>query len=189
MKYLDLKEKIADNIFTYLDVLKIFSRKNSQTIKTQLFRFLKKGLITKIKRGLYCFEPDLIDEFDLAERLYQPSYISLETALNYYGLIPDVPQAVTSINLTTTKKIKNRFGDFFYNKIKPPLFFGFLKIKSPKSAVFFNLARKEKALLDYFYIRKIKKIDDLRLNLKELDLNLYQEYGKNFPDWVQKIKL
>ena len=189
MKYLELRKRVKGNVFTFFDVTKFFSAENRQTIKVQLARFVKKGLIKKIKRGLYCFDPKLLDELELASCLYQPSYISLETSLNYYGIIPDIPQGVTSVTITTTKKISNEFGNFYYAKIKPLLFFGYLKVKSPTSEAFFNLARKEKALLDYFYVRKIKKIDDLRLNLKDLNLIRYQEYVKFFPKWVQKIKL
>lgn len=189
MKYLELREKITENIFSFLDVVKLFSNSGSQTTKIQLARFAKRGLIKKIKRGLYCFDSEILDELELANHLYQPSYISLETALNYYGIIPDIPQAVTSVCLTTTKKIHTEFGNFYYAKISLSLFWGFYKTLSPSSGTFFNLARKEKALLDYFYLRRINSTADLRLDLKELDLTRFRKYAKFFPKWVQKIKL
>lgn len=187
MKYLELKREIRGNIFTFLDVVKHFPHENSQTVRVQLARFVQKGLATRIKRGLYCFDEKKIDELDLAGRLYQPSYISLEAALNFYGIIPDIPQTVTSVTLTTTKRIQNQFGTFSYTKIKPQLYFGFAKVKSATTGAFFNLAKKEKALLDYFYLRKIKSTKDLRLNLKDLDKDSYQQYASSYPDWVQKI--
>lgn len=154
----------------------------------QLSRLLKTGQIAQIRQGLYCFDPGKIDELALANILYPRSYISLETALNYYGLIPDIPLAVTSITMVTTKKITNRFGQFYYFKIKPELFFGFNQIKSANDEMFFDLAEKEKALLDYFYLRKAS-VSALRLKLKDLDLKSYNEYAKSYPKWVQKIKL
>jgi len=187
MKYLDLREKIKFNVFSLADVLKYFSQEGKYTIKTQLSRFIKKGLITKIKRELYCFDQSPIDEMELANILYEPSYVSLETALNYYGIIPDVPQVVTCVTLTTTKKITTVFGVFYYRKIKSELFFGFKTI--PATTGHLKIASKEKALLDYFYIRKIKSISDLRLNFKDFNFSLYKQYVKSFPDWVQKIKL
>ena len=189
MKFLELREIIKGNLFTFLDVVKFFPEENPGLVKTQLARFVQKGLIKRIKRGLFCFDESQLDELELANFLYQPSYISLETALNYSGIIPDIPRAVTSVCLTTTKKISNQFGSFYYAKIKPALFFGFLKVKSPVSENYFNLARKEKALLDYFYLRKIKKTDDLRLDLKDLDIKRYKKYSQYLPRWVQKIKL
>jgi len=185
MKYLELQGKITTNIFTYLDVLKNFADEKPSLIKIQLGRFTKKKYITSIKRGWYCFDPHNIDELRLASFLYQPSYISLESALNYYGLIPDIPQTVTSLSPTTTKSIKNQFGNFFYTKIKQTLFWGYDKITDENIL----MAKKEKALLDYFYIRKINSIADLRLDLKQIDLKIYKKYLKFYPVWVSKIKI
>ncbi len=189
MKYLELRGKISQNIFTFLDVVKMFADEPESAIKTQLSRFAKKRLLTKIKRGLYCFDPETIEELKLAGVLYQPSYVSLETALNYYGIMPDIPSSVTSVATVTTKKIGTSFGVFSYTKIKVPLFFGFNKVKSPGSSGFFNLAGREKALLDYFYLRKIKATPGLRLSVKEFNLTVYQKYVRSFPAWVQAIKL
>lgn len=189
MKFLDLQSRITTNIFTFLDVVKQFSNENRHTIKIQLDRFAKRGLIKKIKRELYCFNEKTVDELYLANLLYRPSYISLETALNFYGIIPDIPQAVTSITPTTTKIIKNSFGVFTYAKIKSELFFGFTRKSLPQSELFFTIAVKEKSLLDYFYLRKIKTIKDLRLNLEGFDKKLYHKYVKSYPSWVQKIEI
>ena len=189
MKYLELREKIQRNIFSLVGVLHYFPDEKPTAIKTQLSRFLKKGLIFQIKRGLYCFDKENIDEFVLANELYQPSYISLETALNYYGIIPDIPQEITSVTPITTKLIKTSLGRFSYTKIKSELFFGFKKVKSIKSEDYFQLAYPEKALLDYFYLRKIRDPADLRLNLKSIDIERYQKFLKSYPAWVAKIKL
>ena len=188
MKYLQLREKIRGNIFTYLDVVKMFAGQDPAIIKTQISRFAKKGLLTNLKRGLYCFDPKILDEFELANRLYQPSYISLETALHYYGIIPDIPQAVTSISLTTTKKITTEFGTFYYTKIKSVLFWGYRQEKT-SSGTLFHIAKKEKALLDYLYIRKFKDIDSLRLDVKSINRGKYRKYRSQFPAWLPGINL
>jgi len=49
------------------------------------------------------------------------------------------------------------------------------------------LAGKEKAILDFFYLRKITSISDLRLNLEEVDQKLYRKYAESFPSWIPKI--
>ena len=188
MRYSALKEKINRNIFSFLDVIKTFPLEKEEAIKIQLYRFSKKDLITQIKRGLYCFDKSLIDELELASFLYQPSYVSLETALNYYGMIPDIPLAVSSITLTTTKHLNNAFGGFNYHKIKPDLFYGFSSVPTPNLGVF-NLADKEKALLDYLYLRKITGLSDSRINITTLNMTKYKKYVRGFPLWVQKIKL
>lgn len=187
MRFLELQSKIKTNIFTFNDVLKHFNEENSITLKNQISRFAKKGFITRIKRGLYCFNMTSVDELGLAKILYQPSYISLESALNYYGIIPDIPQSVTSVTSIKPTKIKTILGIYHYFKIKPQLFFGYDIIQQKNEHI--KIAKKEKALLDFFYLRKIKKVDDLRLNLKLIDKQVYQKYLKNYPSWLREIKI
>lgn len=186
MKYLELIGKIKNNVFSLADVYKFFGDEEPLVIKIQLHRFAKKKLIKQIKRGLYCFDETKIDEHILAGLLYRPSYISLESALNYYGIIPDVNFETTSISPVTTKKIKTLLGVFSYQKIKKELFFGFITVKVNDNN--FYLAKKEKALLDYFYIRKIRSAADLRLKLDSFDFRLYKKYLKSFPGWLPKLK-
>lgn len=183
MRYLDLRKFIEGNIFSMLDVVKLFPDEKPEAVRTQLYRLVKKGHIFPIKRGIYTFDKSKIDEFELAGKLYSPSYISLETALNFYGVIPDVPIAVRSVTPITTKKIETGLGDYYYSKLNNKLFFGFYQ--SP-----YNIAYKEKALLDYFYIRKVRKVTlDARLELDNWDWKRYYEYAFAFPKWVQQIKL
>lgn len=180
MNFLELQQKINTNIFSYADVLKYFPQESDFLIKVQLTRFVKKGLVFRIKRGIYCFKKDEVDELALAYYLYQPSYISLQSALFYYGILIDVPQGVTSVTTIRPKNFKTAFGNYRYFKIKPELFFGYERIKIKKSYV--NMATKEKALLDYFYIFKIKSIKGLRLNLDKISKEKYHQYLKSYPD-------
>lgn len=189
MKYLDLLTLVKQNIFTTSDVKKYFDDEKDSLLKTQLSRFVKKGLITKIKRGIYCFDVNKLDEFELANKIYFPSYISSESALNYYGIIPDVVQSVTSISLVNSKAINNQFGSFLYTKIKNDLFWGWKKVQLPQKESYILLAEKEKALLDFIYFRKIKNVSDLRLSASYLDIERYNEYCTYFPNWVKRVKL
>lgn len=183
MRYFDLKRQIEKEVFGILDVMKIFPKEKVTTIRTQLYRLAQKGLIVPIKRGLYCFDKSKIDELALAGQLYSPSYISLETALNYHGVIPDVPMTVSSVTPTTTKKIETSLGNFYYLKIDSKLFFGF-------SQTGFNIASKEKALLDYFYLRRTRKVSlEMRLRLNGWNWKRYHEYAAAYPSWVRQIKL
>ncbi len=183
MRYLDLRKQIEENTFRILDVVKLFPKEQSSVIRTQLYRFVKKGFIFSLKRGLYCFDKSKIDELELAGQLYSPSYVSLETALNYYGVIPDIPMVVNCVTPITTKKIKTSFGIYYYLKVDRTLFFGF-------SQTPFVIAYKEKALLDYFYLRRIRKVSsEMRLRLNDWNWRRYHEYVSHFPKWIQEIKL
>ncbi len=187
MKFFELQQKIKTNLFTIADATKYFPNEKLITLRTQLSRFVKKRLIYRVKRELYCFNLKEVDELELANFLYSPSYISCESALNYYGIIPDVPQAVTSVTTITSKKIKTIFGIYHYFKINPKFFFGFDIVKTKNG--YLKIAKKEKALLDFFYLRKINKIDDLRLDLKAIDFSLLKKYLKSYPRWLKKIRI
>lgn len=189
MRFINLKDSVKQNIFTANEIKQFFSEETNAQISVQLSRFAKKGLITSIKRGLYCLDENRTDEFEIANKLYKPSYISSETALNYYGIIPDIPAELTSTTLTTTKYFDNKWGKFRYLKIKRELFWGFTQVKSVENNGFFLIAEPEKALLDYFYFRKIKRMDDLRLNLDPISKTKYQKYVNFYPEWIRKIKL
>ncbi|MFN4212972.1 MAG: hypothetical protein ACK4FL_03380, partial [Microgenomates group bacterium] len=123
----------------------------------------------------------------LANLLYQPSYISCQSALFYYGAIPDVSQSTTSITTITTKNIKTRFGNFIYYKLKKELFFGYQILKIGDD--FLKIAYPEKALLDFFYLNKIKSIEELRLDLSKFNWKRYKKYIQVFPEWLKKIDL
>lgn len=189
MRYLDLQTQLGQNVFTIGDVAKVFPTESEISLKTQLSRFAQKGLITSLKRGIYTYDPTKIDERELAPILYQPSYISLETALHHYGMIPDIPQTTTSVTPVITKTIQTTIGAYTYAKIAQDLFFGHKAVKSSQSPGYYQLAEQEKALLDFFYIRKITNLDELRLDIASIDRERYKTYAQYFPGWVQSIQI
>ncbi len=189
MKYIKLREKIVKNLFSLADVAQLFPQDSSQNIKTQLSRFSQAGLLFRIKRGLYCFDPKKISPLVLANKLLEPSYVSLETTLNFYGVIPDIPQAITSISSAHAKDVSLTIGRFSYDYVNPKLYFGFNLYLDETEQVKYFLAEKEKALLDWFLIRKIKSLANLRLDLRLIDRRKYLDYQQYYPKWVQRIKL
>lgn len=98
--------------------------------------------------------------------------MSLETALSYYGLIPEAVFSINSITTLKTNKFENELGVFNYSNIKSNLFFGYQLIKNTFT---FQIAEIEKTILDYFYIRNsIKTMDDI----KALRLNKFVLHDK-----------
>lgn len=100
----------------------------------------------RLKRGLYAIK-DIERSSEVANKMVEPSYISLETALSIYGLIPDAVTSYTSVTTKKTQMYKNSYGVFYYKKLKEEYYFGFLY----KDGMF--IAEKEKAILDYFYLK------------------------------------
>jgi predicted transcriptional regulator of viral defense system len=121
----------------------------------------------------------------------------LETALSYYGLIPEAVFTISSVSTLKTNSFKNKFGNFKYSNLKPNLFFGYQIIKI--NNYFFKIAEIEKTILDYLYLNSsIKSIDDLielRLNkfilANEVNFPKIYEYATIYKSksLIKKIKI
>lgn len=162
MKYLELMFALKKNnlyIFSLRDIKNLFPEEKTKTIKNNLNRWIKKNYFSRLKRDLYEFtEPGagrIIPDIYVANRLYFPSYVSLETALSIYSIIPDIAMHVTSITTRPTRKFKNEYGSFFYKSCKKRAFTGYRLMQYEGYKVF--IADREKALVDFLYFR-------LRLN-------------------------
>lgn len=185
MQYYDFEEKIKNfPVFTASEARSVFF--DQKNIIIQIAFWLKKGYLERIKDGVYILSRvrDEIDPMVLAGKIYAPSYLSLEFALNYYGIIPDIPGTYTSVTSRTTKYFKNRFGNFTYQKIKPEFFTGY-EARNEKN-ISFNIATPEKALVDYLYLNKHRVSDDFNF-WKEMRIDEDFKFEKKKLDYYQKL--
>ena len=158
--------------------------------RTNLTRWVRRGYILRLRQGYYTF-PDYKSKKDFAfyfaNRIYKPSYISLHTALSFYGMIPEGVSQITSITSLKTATFTNAFGEYSYRNMKGEMMFGYeLKEMDDNRRIMF--ATPEKALLDLLYLypfyKSEKEMEELRLDeyyMKE-DLNavLLLEYNERF---------
>ena len=135
-----------------------------------LTRWCRKGLLTKLRNQYYAFpEYRQMPDFSryVANRIYTPSYISLHSALSFYGMIPEEVVQLTSVTTLKTAKFQNDFGTFHYQNVKTPLFFGY-EIKTMQNGRGLLFATPEKALLDLLYLNPFYKteqdMEELRLD-------------------------
>lgn len=142
--------------------------------RQQLTYWSGKNYIKPLAGGYYILGNQEINErdlFTLANKLYEPSYISLESALAYYQIIPESVLGITSISARKTAEYESAWGRFSYRSIKPSFIFGYCVI-NPEEKNMYKIARLEKAVLDYLYLNtKIKTMQDfesLRWNKEEL---------------------
>jgi predicted transcriptional regulator of viral defense system len=109
--------------------------------------------------------------------LYSPSYVSLESALSWYGFIPEGVFQVTSCSSRKTQSFDTPLGSFSYRHIKPALFFGYQLEEWNKHH--FAIAEPEKTVIDYLYLHhEIREPDDfesLRWNSTEMNNSLSME--------------
>ncbi|MEM7535727.1 MAG: hypothetical protein AAF639_26350 [Chloroflexota bacterium] len=126
-----------------------------QQAQRQLSDWVRAGKLLKLRRGTYTFLPPYVGErplrYVVANQLVASSYVSLQTALSYYALIPEHVASVTNVTTGRPMTLVNEFGRFMYRHIKQPFFFGFRyrQISNRQSAY---IATPEKALLDLIYL-------------------------------------
>ena len=154
-KYL---EKNKYYVFSYEDLLLLYSSESNENIKKMLYRWRKANWISPLKKGLYELSypgnyniPDLY----IANKLYSPSYISLETVLSNHSIIPEVGMAVTSITTKPTRRFINKHGLFIYRTLKKEFFCGYYTEKHVNYEI--QIAEPEKALIDYLYFNSFHK--------------------------------
>ncbi len=128
---------------------------SQQQTQRQLSDWVRSGKLLQLRRGIYAFPPPYVGEqplqYVVANRLVRPSYISLQSALSYYGLIPEHVASVTSVTTGRPLTLRNEFGRFLYRHIKTDFFFGFRywQVSQTQSAF---IATPEKAILDLLYL-------------------------------------
>ncbi len=156
-------------VFSYDDAISFFPKKKRNNLKQLIYRWKEKGWIVSLKRGLYelTYPKEFnIPDLHVAHKLYSPSYISLETALSHYSIIPEVSMAVTSITTKPTRKFKNKHGLFIYHTVQPAAFAGYYIEKQGGFDIF--MAEPEKALIDYLYFMALR---DKKFSLSEARLD------------------
>lgn len=148
MRYIEVKTKLNQSYFTSQDIRLAGYKYSSLTIS----RWVKQGLIQKIKKDLYVFsdQKQTFDIKELASLIVTPSYLSLESALWMAGLIPEVVFGTTCITTKTPISYNTYLGNISYRHVTPTLFFGYQSVPSQNKP--YLLAEPEKALLDYLYL-------------------------------------
>ena len=123
-------------------------------VRRQLVRWNRPGRIHQIRRGLYCLASPFArrkpHSFLVANRLVRGSYVSLQSALSYHGLIPESVPVVTSVGCVRTGRWVTPLGVFEFRHLKKPLIDSYEAVAVGGDQTAF-LATAEKALLDRIY--------------------------------------
>jgi len=187
MNYLEFKKRMFDlGCFTVHQVYAWepgFDRNN-------FVRWTKKGLLIRLRQGYYTFpeykgKPDFLLYF--ANRIYRPSYVSLHSALAFYGIIPEAVVQFTSVTSLKTASFSNALGEYIYKSMSQDLMFGY-DLKPIADGRTLQLASPEKALLDLLYLYPFynteKALEDLRFDedflQDDLRLDLLEKYVLKF---------
>lgn len=152
-------------------------------------RNIRSGLFVKLRSNAYMLKDGHPPAYVVANRLYQPSYVSLETALAHYGLIPETVYTVTSVTPKSTREFTTPLGAFTYQRIKRRAFTGYRAQRIEGQVVL--LAEPEKALVDYLYFVDLRKVSlNDRLRLRKIDRSRVAKHAALFgrPSLMQLIR-
>lgn len=130
-----------------LDILKEYKRPHDKINELE-----KQGLLIQVKRGLYIQGPKLNvpspELFLIANHLYGPSYVSLDSALAHWGFIPEKVYEISSVTTNPFKIHKANMGRFTYTHLVLPYYsFGIMQVQLTKKQTVL-MASPEKALCD-----------------------------------------
>lgn len=149
--------------------------------KQFIFTYTKKNFFSKLRNGLYSIEGQRPNLYLSANKIYRPSYVSLETALSYYGMIPETVYSITSVTPKPTRQFETFGIDFRYTRIKQSAYTGYTTKQDPQSGSTFLIAEPEKALADYLYLVSLgKKTLNDRLSIRNIDRKKTEGYAKTF---------
>lgn len=139
----------------------------------------KRGFIIKLKGGVYVIKKNLPSDFLIANKLYEPSYISLSTALSFYHLIPETVYSVTSATPKPTREFGALGRIFSYNRIKKEAFTGYEPREISGETVL--VATPEKAVADFLYFVSLgRRSYNDRLKIGQVDKKKLWEMAKLF---------
>lgn len=144
-----IKEKNIP-IFSPNQVMAFFGLSKTAAQKL-LHRYAKTGFIVRLKRGLYAFPDALPPDIFIANKLYEPSYVSLEFALSYHGIIPETVYTITSITTKATRRFEFGKKIFTFRRIKKQAFTGYEL--ATQNGINFLIADAAKAFVDAQYFR------------------------------------
>jgi len=191
MKFETIIEKFSGAPFFELEEVRQISNEPESQIANQLSQWTKQDKIVRLRRGKYLlgsqyrkFTPS---SYYISNYLYRPSYVSLETALQYYDLIPEAVGLVQAVTPKHGREWSNESGRFAYRSIKNDRFWGYRddRLDSIPSQNRFFIAKPEKAILDLIYLSNgewtRERINQMRFqSFETLDYETLQKFSDKF---------
>ena len=190
IKAIEILQNSGKKIFTLSEIKNILGIEKDNTIYKKVESLIKDRILKRAIKGIYYFTYNSPSDFELANHLYQPSYVSLASALNFHGILVQVPYKITSVTPKLTRESYVNEKTFKYSHISKDYFWGYQKVEG------FLIAEPEKALLDALFFMSLGRIiisyDELLLD--RIDHEKFSEMTKkiknpNFHRFLKKLKL
>jgi len=175
IKHINTIRQSGRQFLTSNNIQQLLKIKSTRTLEDLIKRLVDGQILTQLERNKYHVTNTTTSNFEIAQFLYPPSYISFETALNYHGILSQFPTIITSTSLkrSTTKTINNI--TYSYTKLNSKTFTGYYKVGS------YLIAQPAKALFDQLYlITKSAKTEEYldEMDYSNIDLAKITQYLK-----------
>lgn len=173
------------SLFTLKTLKDVLGIKKENTLFKIINRLLESGIILRIERNKYSLKDSDVNSFTLANFIYQPSYISFESALNFHGILSQFPYIISSATTRKTNQKIIQGKEFVYTHIKKDLFWGYEKKND------FIIAFPEKALLDQLYLtsKGYRRTSMDEYDLSRINVTKLKKYLKKYPETRQYKKI
>ena len=187
MNFIEFRNKFLSlAYFTTNQVYAFFPEFN----RNNLVHWVRQGYLIRLRQGYYAF-PEYKESTDFtlyfANTIYKPSYISLHTALSFYGIIPESVPEITSVTTLKTITFSNDFGEYSYNNIRPELMFGY-DLRDMEGGRRIMFATPEKAIIDLLYLYPFynteRDLENLRLDESYMEDDFNAKRLTEFSDRI-----
>jgi len=182
MKFADLIQRVGDAL-TFRTAMLLTGEESLADIRRQLNRWVHAGKVIMLRRGVYTLAPlyarTRLHPFVAANALRKASYVSLQSALAYYGMIPEYTPVTTSVSTRRPEEVDTPLGRFLFRHVKSTLLFGFREQQvCPGQRAL--LATPEKALLDLLYLTPDSDSPDYlrELRVQAIDVFRYAVFAE-----------
>jgi len=187
LQALQILQESKRKLFSITDIKKLLRIKSDQYAYVFVGRLVKESVLERASKGVYYLASNRPVDFELANFLYKPSYVSLDSALNYYGILVQSPQQIISVTPNLTKKIEAGGRDFVYMHLNQKYYSDYQQVDS------FLVATPEKALIDALFFVALGRgslsveelildsIDKKKLNklAQKIDNRAFKKYFKS----------
>ena len=183
-------QKSGKRVFSASDLRNLFGVENANTLNKQIRGLIDAEVIVRVSKGCYYLASNKPSDFELANALYRPSYISLDSALNYYGILIQSPQQITSITTKLTKNMTKSGKTFSYTHFDQKYFSDYQSLDG------FLIATPEKALVDAMFMTALGRgtLPIEELNMQSVDKIKVRAIAsritnKAFNNYMKSVKL
>lgn len=155
-EYLDILLRSPKTIFSTKDVALLWGEKSETAARVRLSYYVKNGTLARVHRGLYAKDKNF-DKFELANKIYTPSYISFETVLAKAGIVFQFYGQIFVASYVT-REIKADGQTYAYKRIRDSILTNHLGLEAKNN---YHIASPERAFLDVVYSSKGYHFDNL----------------------------